>query len=47
MTEREEQIQDRTEKPRLQWIRPELHRLDAGKAEFGINPQPDHTTITS
>jgi hypothetical protein len=47
MTEWEKQIQDRTETLRLSWIRPELHRLDAGKAELGANPHPDATTVTS
>jgi hypothetical protein len=46
MTEREEQIQDHTEALRLPWIRPELHRLDAGSAELNHAPGADSSNFS-
>jgi hypothetical protein len=47
MTEREERIQDSAEEPRVPWIRPKLHRLDAGAAEVAPNPGNDGITSFS
>ncbi len=47
MIERENQIHDRAETERLAWIRPELHKLDAGDAELGANPHADSVISTS
>jgi hypothetical protein len=46
MTEREERIQDTAEELRLPWVRPELHRLDAGSAENVGGAGADNTIFS-